>query len=125
MKVSMVYYLRTSVPANVVKILMGRYILQEKSKFNKNYLLNSYISKNFNTSIDEIFMYFATYFKVSSVEKNQLQIYCDQNIYLGKRKLEYITRFLEYGNLDIEAPKIISRMMQGVIKNIKNDLGGI
>lgn len=121
----MVYYLRTSIPINVVKTLMGRYILQEKNKFNKNYLLNSYISKNFNTSIDEIFMYLATYFKVSSVEKNQLQIYCDQNVYLGKRKLEYITRFLEYGNLDIESPKIISRMMQGVIKNIKNDLGGI
>ena len=52
------------------------------------------------------------------------QIYFDKNAYIGKEKLSNIIQLLEYGNLDIQPPKIISKWIKNTLDFVRYRTGG-
>lgn len=120
----MFFYLSTSIPANYLSKYINRYIKMCLPKIH-DIVLNDYLIKNYNTNIYNVFEYLIKYSKASNVQNNLVQFYFDNNIYLGNTKLKNIVEFLEYGNLEIQSPKIITRVFNKSVSKLKDRLGGV
>ena len=117
------YYIRTYIPPKYLKYYLQRYIDMYSIKID-DIKINDYLTKNFKTNLKQVFNYLKLYCNLSTFKPNIVEIYCNSNVYLGNTKLTNIVNFLEYGNLDIQSPKIISKLFKNVINGIKNALRG-
>lgn len=114
----MLYYMKTRIPPRLVTAIL-RYYVDTFSHNGNNGLLNDYLVKNYNTTLGNVLHMLVNNCNVNSVKDNILQIYIDGNRYIGRYKLKDIAQFLEYGNLDIRFPRIISSMINNAIPHIK------
>ena len=120
----MFFYLRTSIPANYLSKYINRYIKMYLPKI-VNTTFNEYLVKNYGTNIYTVFEYLIKWSKASNVQPNLVQFYFDNNVYLGNTKLKNIIEFLEYGNLEIQSPKIITKIFNSAVGKLKDRLGGV
>lgn len=120
----MFFYLRTSIPANYLSKYINRYIKMYYPTIYDN-TLNNYLLKNYNTNIYNVLNYLLKWTKASNVQPNLVQFYFDNNVYLGNAKLKDIVEFLEYGNLEIKSPKVITKIFNKSISKLKDRLGGV
>lgn len=118
------FYLNTSIPCSIVLPYLKRYLKMNKNGFEINPKINEYLNQVYDTSLSEILNNIDSYVKLNNTSKNLLQVYWDKNIVKSGNKVEDILNFLEYGNLDIAAPKIISKLMNNVLVFVDSVLGG-
>ena len=118
------FYLKTSIPSKIILPYLKRYLRINKDAFKINFKVNTYLNQFYKVSLAEILNTIDNYVKINSVEDNLLQIYWDKNSSKKGNKVEDILNFLEYGNLDITAPKIISKLMSNVLVFVNSTIGG-
>ena len=119
----MLFYLKTEINPKLISPLLKRYISMNICKFN-NFKLNNYLYSNYGISLMGALNSFKNNIRIDNISKDLIQIYCNKNAYIDKYKLENIISFLEYGDLNILSPKIISKLITQSISYLQYDLGG-
>ena len=119
----MLFYLKTSVPINTLYPYLKRYIGMCSYNYSNNQL-NDYLENNYSVSLSYILKQLENNVKINSIDDSLIQIYFDKNKVVKNTKLEDILELLEYGNLDIKAPKLISRILNTSINMLQNTIGG-
>ena len=124
----MLFYIKTQVPPKLiypyVRRYLDMYITRRIERKPKGYILDKYVKNVFGISLNDVFKSIKNHYQVGEVKKNLLQIYFDVNAYVGTRSLSQMIDFLEYGNMDIKAPKIISSMFKYVLNAVRDAMGG-
>ena len=121
----MLFYLRSDFSPNNILSELKHYLDILSYNYNKKYMnINSYLIKNYNINLNMILNSFKQEIKIAPVENKTFQLYIDKNAHIGKNNLNIILSFLEYGNLEISPPKIISSLMRESIKYTKLFLEG-
>ena len=121
----MLFYLRSDFSPNNVLSELKHYLNILSYNYNRKYVnINSYLIKNYNINLNMVLNSFKQEIKITPIENKTFQLYIDKNIHIGKNNLNIILSFLEYGNLEINSPKIISSLMRESIKYTKLFLEG-
>ena len=119
----MLFYLKTEIPIKLLYPYLKRYINMNSYNCN-NILLNDYLRINYNISLSNTLRELSNNIKITNINNNLIQIYFNKNKIIGKNKLEDILSFLEYGNLDVRPPKLISKIMNNSLIMLNNAIGG-
>ena len=119
----MLYYIKTIVSTQSLKKPMEYYLDLFSYNIHNNEL-NSYLIFNYKINLNSILKNIIRYCKLNEVENCIYQIYFDKNAYIGKEKLSNIIQLLEYGNLDIQPPKIISKWIKNTLDFVRYRTGG-
>ena len=120
----MLYYMSTRVPPHVITPVL-RYYVDMFSHRQGNFLIDRYLMKTYGTTLSNALHTLINNCNVNSVKDDILQIYIDGNRYIGRYKLKDIAQFLEFGNLDIQSPRMISSIINNAIHYVRTWLGGI
>ena len=121
----MLFYLRSDFSPNNILSELRHYLNILSYNYNKKYRnINSYLIKNYNINLNMVLNSLKQEIKITPIENKIFQLYIDKNIHIGKNNLNIILNFLEYGNLEINSPKIISSLMRESIKYTKLFLEG-
>lgn len=119
----MIKYIKSNVPANIIKPLLSRYIKININLIDNNYKLNT-ILNNYNIRLKDILIIISNNIVINKCKDNLYQIYI-RDISINNYRLNNFLELLEYGNLEITAPKIISKLFSISLKQLKNYLGGL
>ena len=119
----MLFYFKTKIPVRILYPFLKRYI-DISSYHYTNLLLDNYLKTNYNISLYNILQDIKNNVKISNINDSLIQVYFDKNKMINGNKLEYIISFLEYGNLDVKSPKLISRIITNSLIMLDNEIGG-
>ena len=121
----MTIYFKTMLSPQIVKPFIRNSMLFYSSFYTtKNVNVDLYLKRNYDVSIEDVLIGFIKNLKVNRVKDTLLQIYCDNHSYIKGRNLNELISFLEYGNLEIQPPKIMFKFLNSSLKRTKNILGG-
>ena len=119
----MLFYFKTSAPVKTLYPYLKRYINMCSYNYSNNQL-NDYLENNYNVSLPYMLKQLETNVKIANINDTLIQIYFDKNKVVKNTKLEDILEFVEYGNLDIKAPKLVSKILNTSIRMLNNTIGG-
>ena len=121
----MLFYIKTIMPPNVIAGYLKYYMNMYSYYFKyDSILLNKYLSINYKITLPKALDEITKWVKVTEFKDNLYQVRIDSNYYVGKFKLNDIANLLEYGNLQISAPKIISNLINLSLQKVRNAFGG-
>ena len=120
----MLYYIKTTIPTKTVEYFT-RYYLNTCLLNTYNYNLNNYMKANYKIDLKSLLKNLGKHCKVNSIGNYMFQVYFDKNVWIDNFKLVDILSLLEFGNLDIQPPKIISKAMNNALTFVKFRLGGV
>ena len=119
----MLFYFKTSVPVKTLYPYLKRYIDMCSYNYSNNQL-NDYLENNYGVSLSYMLKQLENNVKITNINDILIQIYFDKNKVIKSNKLEDILEFIEYGNLDIKAPRLVSKILNTSIKMLNNTIGG-
>lgn len=121
----MLFYIKTTMPPNVIAGYLKYYMNMYSYYFKyDSILLNKYLSINYKITLPKALDEITKWVKITEFKANLYQIRIDSNYYVGKFRLNDIANLLEYGNLQINAPKIISNLINLSLQKVRNTFGG-
>lgn len=120
----MLFYITTKMPLNVISSTLKYYIDYYSSFFTSNNALSLYLKSNYNMSLHEVFNHLKNDVKISDMKDYTYQIYYDNNTSINNNQFKNILQLIEYGNLEIKAPKLLSIIMNEAIERTKDEFGG-
>lgn len=119
----MLFYIKTSVPVNTIYPYLKRYI-NLYSYYYKNNSLDNYLVNNYNVSLKYILKQLENNVKIDNINNSFIQVYFDKNKIINNKRLENIIQFLEYGDLNVKSPQLISKIINKSLTELTNNLGG-
>lgn len=119
----MLFYFKTNVPVKTLYPYLKRYIHMCSYNYSNNEL-NDYLENNYTVSLSYVLKQLENNVKINSIDDSLIQIYFDKNKVVKNTKLEDILEFIEYGNLDIKEPKLVSKILNTSIKMLNSTIGG-
>lgn len=118
------FFVKTDIDKNSVNYAFKYYLRSCACFYWNNKTINDYLIKNYKLSLIQTLKAFVKDCNISQIDKNMYEIYVNDNIFINSIKLNSLVSLLEYGNLDIKAPKIISSLINNTIIRMRNSFGG-
>lgn len=120
----MIRYLKTKAQPELILQLLKRYLQMNKYSVIIQNKLVVYLDKNYNITIYYIIDELINNIRVKPVNKELLEIVI-LNEKIEDTTLQELLQLVEYGNLDIQPSKAISKLLQKSLNQVSNYLGGV
>ena len=120
----MIYYLKTSIPASAIQGLLKYNVEGVCNTIQINPDIVTYLKNQYNVLPKQLFNSFCDNLNTTA-DKNLIQIYFNQNAFINKSRLIDVLQFLEYGNLEIQSPRLVSKILTTSLNKTINMTGGI
>ena len=121
----MVWYIKTICPDSILLPFVKKEVYINSAYAVADIKLTEYLKKEYNLTVFNILRYVYSNLRADTVEPNLHQIYIIDQKVTEKAKLNDLLKVLEYGSLDIKPNRIVSKLMNTSIEQVKNHLGGI
>ena len=120
----MLFYLRSTMPLSTISSTLKSYIDYYSNFFKSNNALDSYLKNNYNMNLNDVFNHLINDIKISDMKNSTYQIYYDKYNFVNNNQFTTVLQFIEYGNLEVKAPKMLSIIMNEAINRTKDEFGG-
>lgn len=118
------YYIKTECDDKTLLTKLRYYISIGKKYIVIDNKLKNVLEKTYKLTVDDIIKYLYKDIRIKEVEPLLHQIYILDESINNKIHLKQALQLLEYGDVDIQPERVVSRLIQRCINQIKGDLGG-
>lgn len=119
----MVKYLKTLVNVNLIEALLRRYLKINGYMVTVPTKLAKYLKDEYKINFQDILVEVLNNVRVSRVKDSLVQVYIKDKK-MGDTTLGGLLELLEYGNRNIQPPKIMTKLFNKSLLQVKSYLGG-
>lgn len=120
----MIKYLKTKVEPSFILQLLKRYLQMNKYSVIISNKLIVYLDKNYKITIYYIIDELINNIRVKPIKKDLLEIVI-LNEKIEDTSLQELLQLVEYGNLEIQPSRAISKLLRKSLNQVNNYLGGV